>query len=129
MKDPQLGSCPMCGCRWPHDADHELRGFGWLTDLSRGVTPSDIDAIIHDDTHGRPRFLVLEAKTTAEWTRLQTGQMRLWRGLARLPGVQVRVLVGDLNSILSYQVTRNGLSEPKLVTPEEVRAGVSRWLG
>ena len=129
MKDPQLGVCPKCYRPWPRDEDHELRGFGWLTDLPRGVTPSDIDGIIHDGTHGRPRFLILEAKTADEWTRLQKGQMWLWRALASLPGVRVCVLVGNLNGMLRYWVTRYGLSEPESVSPEDVRAGVARWLG
>jgi hypothetical protein len=78
--------------------------------------------------HGRDRFLVLEAKRPEEWP-LQSGQLWLLRALAGLPGVRVCLLVGDMDAIERYWVTTDGLSEPDLVTPEQVRQGVARWLG
>jgi len=128
MKDPQLGSCPKCGQRWPRTRDYQLRGFGWLSGLPRGITPSDIDAIFHDGAHVGDRFLILEAKRPEEWP-LQAGQLRLLRALAGLPHVNVCVLVGDLDAIERYWVTRDGLSEPEMVTAEQVRRGVAQWLG
>jgi hypothetical protein len=128
MNDPQLHVCPRCGQSWPRTADYQLRGFGWLTGLPRGITPSDIDGIFHDGAHGRDRFLVLEAKRSGEWP-LQAGQLWLLRALSGLSGVKVCLLVGDMDAIERYWVTVDGLGEPEMVTPEQVRRGVASWLG
>lgn len=129
MNSPRLVTCPKCGGPWPRDESHELRGFGWLTGLPRGITPSDIDCVFHDGADGRNRLLVMEAKGPHEEWPIQTGQAWLLRSLARLRGFDVRILRGTLRNLASYRVTAAGIEPNGVKTdPDTVRQGVARWL-
>ena len=66
MSSSQLRKCPTCAQPWPHGERFDLRGFGWLGDLPRGISISNIDGIIHDGK-AEDRFLVLESKEPDEW--------------------------------------------------------------
>jgi hypothetical protein len=102
-----LRTCPYCHQHWPKGPDHDLRGFGWLDPLPRGISISNGDLALHDGTHGRDRFLFLETKMKWEPT-MQTGQRWLLGALAKQAGWVVRVLRGTLDNFTIHRVNSSG---------------------
>jgi hypothetical protein len=124
-----LKKCPECGAPWPSDPDHALRGCGWLQGLSRAVSPTNSDIDIHDDTHGRDRFLRLEIKAPREPWPMQRGQDRLLRGLARQSNWTVLIIRGSGRAVDVYRMGTDGtLAKPIRTHVEAVRRAVDAWL-
>lgn len=147
MNPGELRRCPECHGPWPKEPDYALRGCGWLYDLPRGITPTNIDAGLHsiggtvyDGQRGvelhdggiageRHRFLRLEFKTRKEKADLSVGQSRLLRALAALPDWKVLLLRGDTRRLDVRQVTPAGLSERSIPShAEAVRRAIAAYL-
>jgi hypothetical protein len=127
MASSQLRKCPTCEQPWPDDEENALRGFGWLDPLPRGITVSNIDGIIHDGAGPQDRFLALESKKPGE--PLRSGQERLLRAFAALPGVTVRLLRRRTDGgVTKIPVVPSGLGSGVSLTLAEARAGIVRWI-
>lgn len=125
----ELRSCPECRRPWPKGSEYDLRGFRWLDDLPRRVSPSNIDCILHDGAQGRSRFLVLETKRPDE--DVQAGQAWLLRALAALSPERlvVRILRGTSTNLSMHAVTGDSIDQRGVVTsPDRVRRAVVSWL-
>lgn len=126
-----LRQCPECRQAWPHkSADHDLRGFGWLSGLPRNVSVSNVDCLIHDFSRG-DRFLMLEVKMPWE-PELQVGQSRLLRAAAALPGFTVRLLHaihGEVRTLRYHRVERWAVDASGVIVPRsDFRDAVAYWL-
>jgi hypothetical protein len=129
VSNAQLEFCPECRRPWPAGAEHDLRGLGWLSDLPRGITPSNGDIFIHDGDDGRDRMLAFETKSSHEQWPIRTGQARLLMSMARRPSWIVRVLRGSLEHLVVHRVTPSLIEESGvLVSPIAFRGAIARWL-
>lgn len=125
----KLRSCPECGGHWPKGPDFALRGCDWLHGLPRKISPSNDDVLLHDDEHGRDRFLQLEMKSSREKWPPAIGQVRTLKALAGLPNWTVRILRGRTDSVDVYRVTSSGIIDSAVRThAEALRVMVSDWL-
>lgn len=124
--DAPLRKCPTCGGAWPDDNAHSLRRLDFLDHLPRGVTPTNIDALMHSDTGGVDRFLIIETKQEGE--PIKFGQERAYRALASLPGVAVYVLRGTRDNIRVQRVRSTGLGDARPTTTERIHDVVADWL-
>ena len=124
----KLRNCPECGGRWPADPDHSLRGCGWLHGLPRKVSPSNNELLIHDDRHGRDRFLQLEIKGAKEHWPPADGQLRTLNALARQSEWIVLILRQMSRAVDVYRVRGQGLNAPVRTHTEAIRQAVVAWL-
>lgn len=125
MNKAQLRSCPECRQSWPTGVEHDLRGFGWLAELPRHVSPTNIDCVIHDGAHGRDRFLAFETKRDGE--PLLAGQEWVLRGLAA-SGWYVAVLRGTTERLSIAPVLSAGIGDYMPTRIQFVRDAVVRFL-
>jgi hypothetical protein len=127
VKRGELQFCSECRRRWPKGAEFDLRGFGWLSDLPRHITPSNIDCVFHDGGQGRNRFLVIETKGPSEWP--DKGQERLLRSLSAQPRTFVVMLRGVLETLDFHRITVDRIElQGRPTTPEAVSRAVSHFL-
>lgn len=125
MNRAQLRTCPECRQPWPQGAEHDLRGFGWLSDLPRHVSPTNVDCLIHDGSHGRDRFVAFETKRDGE--PLQSGQEWLLRALAS-SGWYVAILRGTAQRLAIASVMPDGVGPYLPTRVGLVRDAVVRFL-
>lgn len=126
-----LRNCPECGGHWPVGPNYELRGCGWLSGLSRNVTPSNKDVLIHDGSSGRDRFLNMELKRPGE-VQMAGGQAWTLGALSTLPNWTVLTLRGTTRDLhLSRVRMVDGaieLVDTARTYAEAVRRAVDAWL-
>lgn len=127
MKRGELRACPECRRPWPKGAEHDLRGFGWLDDLPRHVTPTNIDCLIHDGAYGRDRYLYIETKGPREWP--DAGQSWALRALAGQSRNTVRLLRAALADLTIHRVGTDSIErDGRPTTAAAVRLAVVAWL-